>query len=249
VAEADGALVALFRELAASIDVPLHELDPARDPTDVEVERDHTSFTLATPTWGLLRLRTPLVGRHQAVNAALAVRLLEHLPVDLRPSSRAVLDGVAAVCWPGRDQIEVVDGTTWMFDVAHNTAGVQSLVQVLDRVALPRPAVGLIGVLGDKDWGAMLPPLLERLDAAVLTQPPSAPASRRWNPRAARRAVEGVDQGSQRCPLEVEPEFAAAIERVQERAGGGTVVVTGSCHTVGDALAALDRVPFRNGSA
>lgn len=249
VAEADMALIALFRELAASIGVPLHALDPARDPTDVEVARDHTAFTLATDAWGPLRLRTPLVGRHQAVNAALSVRLLEHLPADLRPSARAVLAGVAAVRWPGRDQIEVIDGTTWIFDVAHNTAGVQSLTQVLDRLALPRPTVALIGVLGDKDWRAMLPPLLERVDAAVLTQPLSAPASRRWDPWAARHAVEEAAQGGQGRPLEVVPDFSAAVDRARNRAGQGTVVVTGSCHTVGDALASLGRVPFRNGSA
>ncbi|MEX1286834.1 MAG: bifunctional folylpolyglutamate synthase/dihydrofolate synthase, partial [Acidimicrobiia bacterium] len=74
---------------------------------------------------------------------------------------------------------------TWLLDVAHNVAGIESLATVLDRLDLPRPRVALVGVLGDKEWARMLPPLLERMDRAVLTQPTSAPAARRWDPAAA----------------------------------------------------------------
>jgi dihydrofolate synthase / folylpolyglutamate synthase len=245
-AESDPELVDLFREIASALDVPLTVLDPVRDLTDVEVARDHTAFSVDTGPWGRLRLVTPLVGRHQAVNAALAVRLLAHLPPGLRPGVQAVQDGVSGVRWPGRDQIELVDGTTWILDVAHNTAGVASLVQVLDRLELPAPRVGVVGVLGDKDWRAMLPPLLARLDRAILTQPPSAPLARRWKPDEALHAVSGTGPGAG-TPVEVEPDFGVALERARAAAGSGTVVVTGSCHTVGDALLALDRVPFRNG--
>lgn len=248
-AESDPELVALFRELAESLGVSLSCLDPARDLGEVEIARDHTAFTLDTGPWGVLRLVTPLVGRHQAANAALAVRLLAFLPPALRPEADAVLAGVASVRWPGRDQIEVVDGTTWLLDVAHNTAGMASLVQVLDRLDLPGPRVGLVGVLGDKDWRRMLPPLLSRLDGAVLTQPPSAPETRRWDPHAARQAVEEGDGAGASCPLQVEPDFEAALRGAARQARGGTVVVTGSCHTVGDALNALGRVPFRSGTA
>ncbi len=247
-AETDPEVLALFAELADLIDAPLHRLDAERDLLDVEVARHQTSFGLRTGAWGELRLTTPLVGPHQAVNTALAVRLLELMPDALRPTADAVRRGVASVRWPGRDQIEVVDETTWLFDVAHNIAGTQSLVGVLDRLALPGPRIGLIGVLGDKEWRVMLPPLLSRLDHAVLTQPPSAPRSRRWNPAAVLEELV-VSGGVARAHVEVEPDFAQALERTRDRAGGGTVVVTGSCHTVGDALKALDRVPFRNGSA
>lgn len=247
-AETDPAVLDLFAELAEIMEVPLHRLDPVRDLLEVEVARDHTAFALDTGAWGRLRLKSPLVGPHQAVNAALAVRLLERLPDALRPSADAVRRGVEGVRWPGRDQIEVVGETTWLFDVAHNTAGTQSLVQVLDRLALPGPRVGLIGVLGDKEWRVMLPPLLSRLDYAVLTQPPSAPRGRRWRPDEVLGELV-ASGGAREDRVAVEPDFARALEQVRARTGKGTVVVTGSCHTVGDALQALDRVPFANGSA
>ena len=243
-AEARPALQAVFVEVASSLEAPLSFLDSSTELSQIEVARQHTTFSLDTEPWGPLRLETPLVGRHQAINAALAVRLLAHLPDELRPDAEAVQAGVAGVRWPGRDQIEVVDGVTWLLDVAHNVAGVESLASVLDRLDLPAPHVALIGVLGDKEWRRMLPPLLQRVDRAVLTQPDSAPESRRWDPAAARAAVRGAGAQAD-SDMEVVVDFASAMRRAGRLASGGTVVVTGSCHTVGDALRILDRVPFQ----
>jgi dihydrofolate synthase/folylpolyglutamate synthase len=97
--------------------------------------------------------------------------------------------------------------------------------------------VVVIGILGDKDWQAMLPALFELADLAVLTVPPTAPANRAWQPE---RVLEEI--GSERA--EVVRDFTAALERARGRAAAGTVLVTGSFHTVGDALIALDRAPF-----
>jgi dihydrofolate synthase / folylpolyglutamate synthase len=242
-AEADPGLLELFRATARERGAPFTALDPVSDLHHVEVGRSGTAFTFETRSWGALRLTTPLIGRHQAINAALAVEALEHLPPHLRPDAQAVQSGVSEVRWPGRDQIEVVGDTTWLLDVAHNTAGVLSLVDVLDRLDLPRPLVALVGVLGDKDWRAMLPPLFRRADLGILTQPPTAPEERRWDPAEAMRVVSR-DGGGDGCPLVTEPDFDRAFERAARGAGRGTVVVTGSVHTVGSALRALGWEPF-----
>jgi folylpolyglutamate synthase/dihydropteroate synthase len=84
----------------------------------------------------------------------------------------------------------------------------------------------------------MLPGLLSIADAAVLTQPPSAPGERRWKPRQVAAAL------APRFTLEVEADFGLALARVAEWADGGTAVVTGSCHTVGSALGELGIQPF-----
>lgn len=239
-AEADPELLELFRTVCRERDAAgMVVVDPEADVRALEVAQDHTAFTLSTRAWGELRLRTPLVGRHQAVNAALAVEILEHLPEALRPDAEAVRRGVARVRHPGRDQIETVDGAAWLFDVAHNTAGILSLVDTMDRVGLPAPRVALVAVLGDKDWRSMLPPLLGRVDHAVFTQAPSAPPERRWDLDEARSAVEGTG-----VRVEVEPDFVAALAASRDRAGSGTVVVTGSCHTVGSALKLLGLEPL-----
>lgn len=234
----------VFRAAAARIGAPLTEVQAERHVQVVELSPEHTRFVLDTVAWGRLELTTPLVGRHQVTNTALAVALVGALPEALRPSAEAVRDGVARVRWPGRDQIEHIEGRTWLFDVAHNAAGIESLAAVLDRLDLPRPRVAVIGVLGDKEWHEMLPPLVTRCEHAILTQPPSAPEARRWDPSAARaQVIEAMQLEAQR--VEVEPDFERALQQARHHSGGqGTVIVTGSCHTVGDGLRAVGRVPF-----
>ena len=236
-AEASPAILALLRERASWVGAPFTQVDEATI-GEISVTRDATHLTLPTDCWGDLPLTTPLVGHHQAINAALAVAMLERLSEAWRPSRADIVDGVASVVHPGRDEIRVIDGTTFVFDVAHNTAGVVSLVDTIDRLELPRPLVALVGVLGDKDWRSMLPPLLSRTDAAYLTRPPTASLDRQWDPVAAADLVDSITR------VRVVPDFQEALERAQRRAGAGTVVVTGSAHSVGPAMTLLGLDPL-----
>ncbi|NLG60630.1 MAG: hypothetical protein GX539_00180, partial [Candidatus Cloacimonetes bacterium] len=111
-------------------------------------------------------------------------------------------------------------------------AGVHVLVEALGRLALPRPLVLLVGVLGDKNWRAMLGPLQAVADIVVLTVPPTAPPERAWAPHEVAAAVPAPN-------TRVVEDFTAALETAWRAARGGTVVVTGSFHTVGDAMIAL----------
>ena len=240
-AETDSRVLEVFAGVCAEREAPLVTLDHGRV-GGIVLAPDHTSFELETGMWGALSLTTPLTGWHQATNAAFAVAMLEHLPGELEPGAEAVRRGVAAVRWPGRGQIERDERGSWLFDVAHNPAGVDSLTAVLDRIALPSPRVALLGVLGDKEWRAMLPPICRRVERAVLTQPPSAPLERRWDPNGVAGALRPLlDPG---FDLEVVADFAPALEVAREAADQGTVVVTGSVHTVGDALRLLELCRF-----
>jgi dihydrofolate synthase/folylpolyglutamate synthase len=241
-AEADPALRVIFANEAARVGAPFHVVRPG-DVRDVEVRSGGTTFRMRTEAWGDLSLRTPLVGSHQAVNTAVAVAMLDRLPADQRPDAAAVREGVAGVRHAGRNELRVIDGGTWLFDVAHNPAGIVTLVDTLERIEPPRPLVALVGILGDKDWRAMLPPLLERADVLVLTVPPTAPADRRWSPEAA-----GDSLAASGKPVIVVDDFTEAVAEAGRRAGRGskkgTIVVTGSVHTVGGAMKVLGVDPL-----
>ncbi len=81
--------------------------------------------------------------------------------------------------------------------------------------------------------------MIRRLGAVashfVLTMAPTAPASRAWDLNEVLAFTR--DNG---LSAEVVADFRAALERV---AGAGTVLVTGSFHTVGDAMALLQVSP------
>lgn len=233
VGERDPALLAVFRARAAEVGAPLVVLDDVASADEVRVSVEGTRFRLRSERWGTRDLALPLIGAHQARNAALAAELLGLLPDDLRPSMDAIESGFVAVRWPGRMQVERIRGTTWVFDVAHNMDGVGALASTVDELDLPRPLVLVAAILADKAWAGMLPPLLARADAAILTVAPSAPADRRWDPAAVAEALAAD------LPLRVAPDFEAALMRAETLAPHGTVLVAGSVHTVGDALGVL----------
>ncbi len=232
IGEADEAIAGVLREEAEAAGAEVIVWDAIGSVEGVQSGLVGVEFDLVRTGRSSRRLRIPLLGEHQARNAALAVTALDLLPSDYRPPADAVERGLTRVRWPGRMQVEQRRGTTWLLDVAHNPAGAAALAATLEGLELPRPLVLVVSILGDKEWRAMLPPLLERVDAAILTDAPSAPESRRW------RIEEVADWADEFAgpPLRVIPELEAALGRATTLAPHGTVLVTGSVHTVGDAM-------------
>jgi dihydrofolate synthase/folylpolyglutamate synthase len=76
------------------------------------------------------------------------------------------------------------------------------------------------------------------VDRLVLTRAPSAPPERAWDLDEVAAWAQG--QGLQASAL---PDFGAALEHAGHL--GASVLVTGSFHTVGDALCRLPGAPPR----
>ncbi len=180
-----------------------------------------------------LTLRTPLAGRHQAYNLAFSLVALDAAGERYAVSGAEASRDLADVHMSGRFQRR----GRFIFDVAHNPAGVDVLVQTIRAVSPPQPITALLCVLGDKDWRSMMHDLSTVASRFVVTMAPTAPASRAWNldEAAAYARTLGVE-------VEAVGDFAAALGRAES--GAGTVVVTGSFHTVGDALALLHVSPM-----
>ena len=101
------------------------------------------------------------------------MRPARRLPLD-SPKRAAHLERVRI---PGRFQ----HVGKFIFDVAHNAAGVEVLAQTLAAVAPPLPIAVVLCVLRDKDWREMIRVLAASVSRFVLTTAPTAPASRAWN--------------------------------------------------------------------
>jgi dihydrofolate synthase/folylpolyglutamate synthase len=167
-----------------------------------------------------------LRGQHQRRNAALAQRALERLPGPWRVHPDAMRKAFAATTLPGRFDVR----GSMIFDVAHNPEGMEVLAEALHALGPRRPVHALVGILSDKDHGGMLRRLCPVVDRLYMTNPASAPVERRWEPATVEAAVGP-------CAIIVEPDFDRALARVSLDAE--TVLVTGSFHTVGDAMARL----------
>jgi dihydrofolate synthase/folylpolyglutamate synthase len=144
--ESGSSAAAIFEETAAAVAAPLHVVS-GENVTDVRCTLTGTSFGTRGTPWGDLALTTPLLGPHQAVNAALAVHALGMLPEPLRPTLTDVRAGIARTRWPGRLQLEWIAGVPWLFDVAHNVAGVEALTTALHALPVPWPVTVVVGVL------------------------------------------------------------------------------------------------------
>src|SRR5262249_25491485 len=142
----------VFRETAAQIGSPLHEMSKETSWKVLAVSAGPTRFRLRTPERSY-ELCTPLPGAHQAGNASVAVRAAELLGADFRFDSEAVARGVARVRWPGRlERFDVLGHTVWL-DGCHNAEGAAALAEFLARTAL-RPDL-VLGAMADKDVEAM----------------------------------------------------------------------------------------------
>jgi dihydrofolate synthase/folylpolyglutamate synthase len=199
---------------------------------DVRVDGGGTSFTLDSGDQQT-QLHTPLIGEFQADNTATALAMLRAAGgrwAEIAVTQTSHLDDVRL---PGRFH----RSGRYLFDVAHNPDGARALAANVRHMSLPAPVSALVTVLRDKDWKGILRALAEVSDTIVATTAPTAPAARAWHldEVAEWSASEGV-----RTILE--PDFDAALDLATR--SGETVLVTGSFHTVGDAMARLQVDPL-----
>ena len=231
IGESDANIRDLLRERAAAVGaVPLVVADEVLV-EDIAVSASGTSATLEM--FGEReRLRTPLIGRHQAQNLAFTLALLHAAGPTYRFSLAQAREPLAAVSLPGRFQ----RAGRFIFDVAHNADGSRVLAETLQSVRPAQPVAAVFCALRDKEWEEMLTTLGGAVDSLILTNAPTAPSSRAWDLEIVRGFVERAG-----LRAAIEPDFTRAFA-LAERAG--TVVVTGSFHTVGDAMARLQVSPL-----
>jgi len=178
---------------------------------------------------------SPLVGRHQLRNIALAIAAAVELNQSGFPvTARDIERGIRETRWPGRFQrIAAGAGSPEIIlDVAHNPAGAWALRSTLSEYAGERPLLLVFGVMRDKavtEIADILFPLAERVIA-----------TRAENPRSA--SPEEIREVTARtgASMETAPTVAAALARAWQLVPrGGIVVVTGSIYVVGEALNAI----------
>ena len=201
-------------------------------PSGVTVTGEGTSFDVSLGG-ETARLRTPLAGAHQASNALLAILMLRTAGAPWSVTLEEANAGLAGVRLPGRFHRE----GRFIFDVAHNPDGASVLAATVKAVGEPRPLAALLTVLTDKDWRGVMGVLAPVVDVFVLTSAPTAPASRAWNVDEALAYAK-----SRGWAAVLEPDFDRAIDTASSLAA--TVLVTGSFHTVGDAMARLQVDPL-----
>jgi dihydrofolate synthase/folylpolyglutamate synthase len=178
-------------------------------------------------------VETPLVGRHQLRNIALAIATAVELNRQgfsgIIPAS--IERGIRETKWPGRFQV-IPARPEWpemVIDVAHNPAGAWALRSALSERYEGRPLIFVFGAMRDKAISEMAEILFPLADRVIATRPD--------NPRAA--SPEEIREAGVRTGAEIElvEDVNRALERARELSGAGAVVViTGSIYLVGEVM-------------
>jgi dihydrofolate synthase/folylpolyglutamate synthase len=178
-------------------------------------------------------VETPLVGRHQLRNVALAIAAAEELSKKGLPgiTPDAIERGIRETRWPGRFQIVPANATRpeIVLDVAHNPAGAWALRSALSERYDDRPLIFVFAAMRDKAISEITEILFPLARHVIAAKPE--------NPRAA--SPEEIQQAAARTGAEIEaiPDVRAALQRACTVAEPqAVVVVTGSIYLVGEVM-------------
>jgi len=187
----------------------------------------------AQPPLGALEL--PLLGDHQRLNAALALATVSVLQAKLPVSEQAVRAGLERVSWPGRLQRHVApDNRIILLDGAHNPAGAQSLRDALRQYYPNRRPALVLGIMRDKDWGAMCR-ILAPVSARILLAP--VHSDRTADPAELQRVFH-ASYPHLECAV-----CGSLAQALRSSEQDSFVLVTGSLHFVGEAMEYFQLLP------
>lgn len=191
-------------------------------------------FNCQVKTTSFCGLQIPLLGKHQLINASLAVAAA----VKLGVGADAIKKGLARTVWPCR--LETVrHHPLVVIDAAHNHHGIKVLVQALGDYWPNKKKVLLLGMLADKERekvAAEIAPLAEKV---VITKP-NSPRAGKWQEVAefVRPYVERVV---------VEENIIKAVDKALELTGTEEMLlITGSIYMVSEARAHLLSTKWKN---
>jgi len=175
-------------------------------------------------------LHTPLLGRHQADNATIAIAAVEALKIkgtDI--SQKAIRAGLEKVKWTGRLEI-VRNNPTIILDGAHNPNGAKIMHQALEEIFSYRYLTLVLAIFADKDYKKMIEILAPGADLII--------ATKAENPRAAspqaisKEAAKYINENKIIAIENIPQAINYALSNSKEDA---LICITGSLYTVGEA--------------
>jgi dihydrofolate synthase/folylpolyglutamate synthase len=174
--------------------------------------------------------QTPIAlhGAHQKQNAAIAITALRDAKIDINDS--AIARGLLTVEWPARfqrwDQRTFLDG-------AHNPVAARALANTWRESFGGQRTSLVLAVLSDKDLRGICEALVPITDYVVL---PRIRSERAANPQELAKIHINLGTRCQICGT-----LADALEKAGAR--DASILITGSLHFAGEALAYLQGKP------
>ncbi len=182
---------------------------------------------------GYRNIKLPLLGEYQTVNASLAAKTIEVVSEKYTGMNCDIRQGLEQVQWEGRlDMIK--NDPPMLVDGAHNPSASRELARYLQQKLTKeyQRIILIIGIMGDKNVGDILAPLLPLASEIIFVTPAyeraasckllaDAAASMGYSSQQALSVIDGIHR-------------AENLYR-----SGDLIVITGSFYTIGEAKEAL----------
>lgn len=176
-------------------------------------------------------LEIALTGRHQSVNAGLAVAACTAL-ADPSITEQTIRAGLKSAEWPGRLEIYCTSPTL-ILDCAHNLDSFKKLILSLSELFPHTRKIWVLGIMKDKPLAEITTIISDHADHIVVTQPEN---ERSASPEQIRKAFANFTK-----PIDLAEKIPSALDRAYQIANpDDLIVVTGSLFTVAEAKQVIE---------
>ncbi|MFH1037356.1 MAG: folylpolyglutamate synthase/dihydrofolate synthase family protein [PVC group bacterium] len=231
---------ACLRRICRRARAPMIEVDALYKGTVAERSMTEQRITVTGPRRVYADLVLPLPGDHQVANCATALAAWEASdPRAGEVASSRIRRSLRRVSWPGR--FEFIPGPPdVVLDGAHNRSGAAACAKTMRMLVPDRPIILILGVLADKDVGAICRPLVPLAWKVIAVRP----ASSRGLPASELARVCRRSASSGKIPVLVRKSLESALESCYRICFSGRpaadrrpplICITGSLRLVGPA--------------
>lgn len=177
-----------------------------------------------------------LKGPHQLLNASMAIRATELLQATFPVSSTTMYEGIHNTRLPGRFQILKWRKRKVVLDVAHNLAGIQTVVESWKACFGTEPCELIFASLNDKPWRECL----KRL--APLCQTIHLVPAQSQRCESTSIMAEYLKQTAPDKPILEHEQVGNALEKIKNNKR--PILITGSFYLIGGVLPLLDPITY-----
>ena len=199
------------------------------DPQKIVVDNFSTKFVINNKTFSI-----PLIGEHQAYNAALAIRSSNIFMGSL--SYQMIKDGIKNTVWPGRFQL-LNNKLKIFYYVAHNSAGINTIRSTLNSLnALEK--IGLIILKEDKDVDQISNSLKGLFDELIISTVPNVQLM----------SIDELNKSLNRCNIICKPidPIEKAFNYILDKAEKGAVTIIFGSHYAARSIYKFFEINFDN---
>ena len=224
---------AVFEAVAADRDAPMdtvgHDIHLKRKDWNINGQ----TFDLTTQSASYPDLFLPLLGEHQAFNAATAIACTERIRQEGYTVPRtSIYDGLKEVRWSGRMQVAGQSPVT-LLDGAHSPTSAEALCKAIREVFCYQHLILVVGLMRDKDLQAIGQVLCPFADEVIATQAFD-------NPRVTPAEEIVAAWSESEVNFHACPNVREAISLAQSIATPSDLIcIAGSIYIVGEAMKVL----------